>query len=197
MWIDTDLLLTWGAVSKKYGKNEFIFREGEESRFYFQIIEGRVKMCCFNEDGREFWQGEFCKGESFGEPPLFAEERYPANAITETNSIIIKISKATFNKLLDEYPEIRKIVIYSLAKRLVTKSLMTKELVSQNPRYRILSFLQRYKKEIPNSLPLHPIPYTRQEIANFTGLRVETVIRTLKILDNEGIVLIKKRKLYY
>lgn len=199
MWIDTDLLLTWGAVAKKHDKNEFIFREGEESRFYFQIIEGRVKMCCFNEEGREFWQGDFCKGESFGEPPLFANERYPANAITETGSIIIKISKITLFKLLDEYPDLRKEVIYTLAKRLVMKATLMKELFSQHPRIRILSFLQRYKKEHlrPTPTPTQLIPYTRQDIANFTGLRVETVIRTIKLLDKEGLVMIKNRKLYY
>jgi CRP-like cAMP-binding protein len=41
------------------------------------------------------------------------------------------------------------------------------------------------------------IAFTRQEIANFTGLRVETVIRTLKKMEEENKVTIDHRKLYY
>ena len=197
MWIDSDILLAWGGIVKKYSKNEFIFMEGEESRFYYQIMEGRIRMCCFNDDGKEFWQGEFHKGESFGEPPLFADEKYPANAVADTDCVILKVTKNTLYKLLNEYPEIQKKIIISLSKRIVKKTLMTKELVSHNPKYRILSFLDRYKKDTDNTQVQIQIPYTRQEIANFTGLRVETIIRTLKALDQEGIVKIKNRKVHY
>ena len=38
---------------------------------------------------------------------------------------------------------------------------------------------------------------TRQEIADFTGLRVETVIRTLKRMEQENKIEIRNRKLYY
>lgn len=41
------------------------------------------------------------------------------------------------------------------------------------------------------------IPFTRQEIANFTGLRVETVIRTIKRMEEAAIVEIKNRKIYF
>jgi len=41
------------------------------------------------------------------------------------------------------------------------------------------------------------IPYTRQEIANFTGLRVETVIRYLTKMKVGKIVEINNRKLIY
>ena len=41
------------------------------------------------------------------------------------------------------------------------------------------------------------VPFTRQEIANFTGLRVETVIRALGKMHVEKKIEIKNHKIYY
>lgn len=81
MQIDLDLLYTWGAIAKKYKKNELIFDETEMAHFYYQIIEGSVRMYNSNDEGKEFTQGIFCKGDSFGEPPLFIDEIYPSKAM--------------------------------------------------------------------------------------------------------------------
>ncbi len=80
MHIDTDLLIAYGAVAKKYDKGDFVFYEGDPCRFYYQILEGKVKMCNYNDEGRIFIQGLFSAGDSFGEPPLFINELYPACA---------------------------------------------------------------------------------------------------------------------
>ena len=44
MQIDVDLLFSWGAIAKKYKRNEVVFNENELAQFYFQIIEGSVRM---------------------------------------------------------------------------------------------------------------------------------------------------------
>ncbi|WP_369791989.1 helix-turn-helix domain-containing protein [Sediminibacterium sp. C3] len=41
------------------------------------------------------------------------------------------------------------------------------------------------------------MPFTRQQLADFTGLRVETVIRTLSKLSERNKVKIIDHKLYY
>lgn len=65
MQIDIDLLFSWGAVAKKYKKNEVVFNESEEAHFYYQIIDGNVRMYNSNDEGKEFTQGLFSTGESF------------------------------------------------------------------------------------------------------------------------------------
>lgn len=41
------------------------------------------------------------------------------------------------------------------------------------------------------------VPYTRQQIADLIGLRVETVIRTIKKMETENLLLIDHSKIYY
>jgi CRP/FNR family transcriptional regulator len=197
MQIDIDLLFSWGAVAKKYKKNEIIFEEDEVAHFYYQIIEGSVRMFNSNDEGKEFTQGLFCKGNSFGEPPLFIDQLYPSKAITIQDSTIIKLSKDKFLKILDEYPSIQKSFLLLLANKIHSKSNTSKEIINQKPEFRIVAFLNTHKKKSECCNEKVLIPYTRQEIANFTGLRVETVIRVLCKMNTCDKLEIVNHKIYY
>ncbi len=199
MQIDTDILITWGAVYKKYHKHENIFEEGTHPKYYHQIVEGDVKLYNTNEEGKEFIQGMFKVGESFGEPPLFIDEIYPSSAIACHESVIIRLHKDHFLKLLSEYPKIQESFNYLFAKRIYSKAITSREIVNNNPEHRILAFLDSYKKSnhLESSNAAILIPFTRQEIANYTGLRVETVIRALIKMNESGKVSIQNRKVYY
>ncbi|POY38200.1 Crp/Fnr family transcriptional regulator [Flavobacterium alvei] len=197
MQIDLDLLYSWGAVAKKYKKNEVIFEEDEAAHFYFQILEGSVRMFNSNEEGKEFTQGLFCDGDGFGEPPLFINETYPSNAVTIQDSTIIKLSKDKFLKILDEYPNIQKDFLLIFAQKIHSKSRTSKEIINQKPEFRITSFLNSYKRKSGNSTERLLIPFTRQEIANYTGLRVETVIRVFSKMNEAKKVEIIHHKIYY
>ena len=96
MQIDIDLLFSWGAVAKKYKKNEVVFNEDEVAHFYYQIIDGSVRMFNSNEVGKEFPQGLFWTGEGFGEPPLFINQPYPSNEVCIQDCTISKLSKDKF-----------------------------------------------------------------------------------------------------
>ncbi|MBK6701003.1 MAG: Crp/Fnr family transcriptional regulator [Saprospiraceae bacterium] len=197
MQIDENILITWGAVVKKYNKNEIIFDEGALAQFYFQIKKGTVKMSNSNDDCKEFTQGVFHDGDSFGEPPLFIDESYPATAVTITDCTIIKLSKTTFFRILSEYPAIHHTFTTLFARRVLMKSKLLRDIINHTPEERIISFLYAFKAKSNAKEDKIHIPYTRQEIANFTGLRVETVIRTLKKLEETRRVDIKQRKLYF
>lgn len=195
MQIDLELLYKWDAIVKVYKKGEIVFSEDMKANFYFQIMDGCVKMFNINDTGKEFTQGYFFNGQSFGEPPLFIDEKYPATAIAYLDTTIIKLSKEKFLKILDEHPSIQKHFLNLLARRIHSKAMTSKDIINQNPSFRILAFLKAHKKTDDAERML--IPYTRQEIANFTGLRVETVIRALTKLKAEKKIEIKNHKVYY
>ncbi len=196
MQIDLDLLFTWGAIAKEYKKGEMIFCEEEVANFYFQIIEGSIRMYNSNDEGKEFTQGYFYEGQSFGEPPLFINEVYPSTAVAFHDSVIIKLSKEKFLKILDEYPSIQKLFLNLMCHRIHSKAKTSKDIINQKPEFRIIAFLNAHKKGRKTNLK-EQVPFTRQEIANFTGLRVETVIRTLCKMAKTKKVEIINHKIYY
>jgi CRP-like cAMP-binding protein len=196
--ISSELLEKYGALKKSFDKNEIIFKEGIFPSNYFKILSGEVKMSNYNDDGREFIQGIFYKEQSFGEPPLFLNQKYPANAIAVEDSKIILLPKANFMKLLEENPKISIKIIENLAQRLYYKSVMAAEISTQEPEHRVLKLIDHgityfnFKKDKNGFL----INFTRQQIGDLTGLRVETVIRAIKMLEKKGELKIINRKVY-
>jgi len=197
--IDQNILEDAGAVLKKYKRNELLFKEGDNAYYYYQVQVGEVKMNNFNDEGKEFIQGIFGVGKSFGEPPLFASFKYPANAETITDAKVWQLPKVKFLKILEENPSIHHKFTSTLASRLYYKAMMVSEISTQEPEHRILRILDYFKKNNAiniNESNLYKIELTRQQLADLTGLRVETVIRAVKKLEQKGELLIKDRKIY-
>lgn len=196
--ITVELLEKYGVVKKSFDKNDIIFEEGNLPLHYYQIISGEIKMSNYNDDGREFIQGIFYNGQSFGEPPLFLNQKYPANAIAVEKSEIFVLPKENFMKLLEENPKVSIKVIENLAQRLYYKSVMAAEISTHEPEHRVLKLIDHgiayfnFQKDKNGYL----INFTRQQIGDLTGLRVETVIRTIKALEKKGELKIINRKVY-
>lgn len=192
------LLEEYGGIIKEYLKSEFIFEEGKKPTHYYQIYSGEVKMSNYNDDGREFMQGLFYKDQCFGEPPLFIDKTYPAHAIAVENTKLMVLSKQQFLNLLSDNPFVSIKFIQNLSQRLYYKSVMASEISSQEPEHRILRLIDyeiehfNFKKD-PNGYLIH---FTRQQIGDLSGLRVETVIRAIKSLEKKGELKIINRKVY-
>ncbi|MFZ4434979.1 MAG: Crp/Fnr family transcriptional regulator [Flavobacterium psychrophilum] len=197
MQIDLDLLFSWGAIAKEYQKGKMVFCEDEKANFYFQIIEGNIRMFNSNEDGKEFTQGYFSDGQSFGEPPLFIDETYPSTAVAFQDSKLIKLSKDKLLKILEENPDVQKKFLNLMCQRIHAKAISSKDIINQKPEFRIMAFLIAHKKNKKNCYEKELVPYTRQEIANFTGLRVETVIRAFTKMSKCQKVDIINHKIFY
>lgn len=197
--ISDTLLQSYGAKSKKFPKGAMIFAEGDYPIYYYQIRAGEVKMNNYNEEGKEFIQNIFSVGQSFGEPPLFVESPYPANAMTLSEVELLVIPKEDFLGLLIKEPTVALEVIQGLSRRLLYKAIMAPEISSTTPARKLLTLLNFQKKGQPASaVPFSfKVSLTRQQMADLTGLRVETVIRAIKQLEKEGALKIERGKIFY
>ena len=191
------LLLQFGAVKRQVKKGEALFNAGDAPRYFYQVVSGEVKMNNFNDEGKEFIQGIFTAGMSFGEPPLFIDKPYPANAEAITDAEVLAIPKASFFEMLKDNPEVNLAVSITLSQRLYFKSIMASEISSQDAEHRIIKLID-YFKEITGfpAEEKYKVSLTRQQIADLTGLRVETVIRAIKALEKKGALLIADRKIF-
>lgn len=196
--ITEDLLFSLGGEIRRYEANETIFREGEFPLHYFQIMQGKVKLNNYNEDGKEFIQNLFSDGQSFGESLLFIDRPYPMNAVAIEDSSIIKLPKSHFLKLIQENPEVCSNIYQCLAERMYYKYIMLYNLSFQNPEAKLKLFMDYLKSYHEDKSPYSfQVPLTRQQMASLTGLRVETVIRVIKNMEKNKALKIQNRKIYY
>jgi CRP-like cAMP-binding protein len=195
--INESLLLEFGARKLHIKKGESLFYMGDTPKYFYQIAKGEVKMNNFNDEGKEFIQGIFTEGMSFGEPPLFIEKPYPANAEALTDAEVLAISKDAFFEMLRKNPDVNLAVSVTLSQRLYFKSIMASEISSQDAEHRIIKLID-YFKEIVGLKPdeKYKVSLTRQQIADLTGLRVETVIRAIKALEKKKALTITNRKIF-
>ena len=195
--VPEDVLLAWGATYKKVKKGELIFLEGTMSSFYYQLVEGRVRWVNINEEGREFIQVMIEEGESFGELPLFDNKPFAATAIADEDSLILRLHKSSFLQMIKSSFEIHFRFSQLLVTRLRFKFLTLRELAYNNPEQRISSMLNYYKNSRGLGDSLCKLHLTRQQLADMTGLRVETVIRTIRHLHEVGTLKIQRGKVFY
>nr|WP_321237540.1 Crp/Fnr family transcriptional regulator [uncultured Psychroserpens sp.] len=181
---------------KTYAKGEIIFSELDTPKLYYQIKTGSVKMVNLSEDGKEFTQGIFYDGNAFGEPPLFGDFRYPATAQCAQDSEIYTLPKAAFFNLLKTHPDLHLEFTKLLCKRMIYKAKIMKEVSIHSPEHRIMTLLEHLKTNFGDANTTYEIELTRQEISNLTGLRVETVIRSIKKLEKNKQLKIHDRKVY-
>ncbi|BFO67333.1 Crp/Fnr family transcriptional regulator [Chryseobacterium sp. KCF3-3] len=157
--------------------------------YYFQIVTGTVELNNYYEDGKEFTLNIIFEGQSFGESLLFGDKNYPMNAIARTDCKILKLPKSSFLNMLSENMELIFTMFRYLSDRLFYKYIMLLSNSVIDPVLKIKSLLDYYKENsLKQSSYLYQVPLTRQQIANLTGLRVETVIRTIKKMAADDIL---------
>lgn len=195
--ISHELIERYGGRKILFAKGEFLFYEGDPAVNYFEVISGMVKMVNFSDEGQEFIQGVFEAGDSFGEPPLFAGLSYPSNAVAIDDAVVWKLPRDNFFNLLKDHFDLHLALTVKLCERIHYKATIMREISSYAPEHRILTFIDYLKEKTDlGKSDRFEVPFTRQQIADMTGLRVETVIRTIKSLEQQGKVTIRNRKVY-
>lgn len=198
MIIDINTLIAWGAAYKRVITGEVIYSEGDECYYYYQLVSGSVRWVNIDDDGKEYIQTMIEAGECFGELPLFDDGPYAASAVAEEESVLIRLRKETFLQLIKENASIHFLFSKMMSKRLRFKFLILKSIAYHAPETRISALLQYLKKENKSFCPkCNQLKLTRQQIADMTGLRVETVIRSMRQMHEKGELTIDRGKVYY
>lgn len=180
-------------------KDQILFQEGDMATDYFQVESGIVKMFSISEEGREFIQGLFHAGEGFGEPALIAKFPYPGGVTAIEPSHVWRLPGTHFFQMLKENFELHMKMDMILCQRLKYKSMVLSEISSHEPEHRIISLLKYYKTKSTEAKGSNRIiiPYTRQQLADMSGLRVETVIRMVKKMEKDKKLTIEGRKIKF
>jgi CRP-like cAMP-binding protein len=194
--IPDDLFQRHGARIVELGRGETLFDQGTTANSFYQVRTGKVKMVSYNEQGREFVQGLFTEGQSFGEPPFFNDMPYPAAAVAVEPSAVWKCGRDAFLRLLTQHPDIHLALTKVLSGRLMYKSMMLAEIAVEEAEHRLGTLIEYFRKS-EGCAAAYRVPFTRQQLADMTGLRVETVVRSIKAMEHKGVLEIEDGKILW
>lgn len=186
-------LIERGFKTKHFIKDCIIYEPGSNARFVYFIVSGEVRMVTRSREGKEFTQGVFKSGQYFGEPALIVGKPYLAYTIANVDCDLILMNKSDFFQMIKQDAEFSMHLIQALSNRLFYKSMMLEEMASENADHRLLTLIKYLFNDVPVG---EHLKVTRQELAYMSGLRVETVIRSVKFLAKSGAIRLSKGKIF-
>lgn len=193
--INNQFIIETKCEIKRFHKNSIIIHEGSTSMFFYYLIEGELSVYNFTPEGKEFLQHKVKEKHFFGEPAVLLEKPFPGNVeVTSEYADILKIKRDNFIQYLKNNPERCLEFTKSIAEKSIIKSNSLKNIVFLNPEDRIIKQFNDYKDGKEEKIV---IELTRKELSNMTGLRIETIIRTIKKMEKDGKLKIVNGKVFY
>jgi CRP/FNR family nitrogen fixation transcriptional regulator len=169
-----------GGVLKSFDRDQEIFGEGEEAEFVYKVVSGSVR--CFRGlcDGRRQISDFYLPGDVFG-LDLSIERRETAEAMTEVQVTVARRSALAADPA--NATRLWRQTVYDLQRSQEHALTLGRRSASE----RVASFLVDLAERTSTGPDLE-LPMTRQDIADYLGLTIETVSRTLTQLQAQGLI---------
>ncbi|MBW7674142.1 Crp/Fnr family transcriptional regulator [Chryseobacterium chendengshani] len=197
MIIKEQLLTAYGAELITYKKDDSLFSIHDIPDNYYQVESGLIKVTSEKFGSNQFIHDFANAGDPVGESFLFSENRYTVNAVAVIQSNIFVLPNKGFRKLTNDHNKTLHKFLKYICERETYKLMLINTIAFNEPRDKILTVIDHFKKMNERyNYKLYEVPFTRQQLASLTGLRVETVIRTMKIMESEKIVEIIDGKVF-
>lgn len=167
---------------------ELIFMEGDPSAHVFEVLEGVVLLSKLTADGRRQITGFVYPGELFG---LGMGDQNSYTAETVTNTRLCRYPRKILDQSMNLYPALgRRFLDWTRCELTAAQNQMLL-LGRKTAIEKIASFLlhlsERNEEHGEDPMRLF-VPMTRSDIADYLGLTMETVSRTIGKLKQLGII---------
>ncbi|HHJ36208.1 MAG TPA: fumarate/nitrate reduction transcriptional regulator Fnr [Gammaproteobacteria bacterium] len=196
--MDEDELTNLDAVvdqPKPIHKNDFLYRDGDETVALYAVRSGCVKTMAESPNGEEQIVGFHMPGELLGLDG-FGEGVHTCNAVALETSSVCELPLDKLEVLCHSVPGLQKQMRRIMGKEVSSDHRLLLLLGKMTSEERLASFLlslsgrmlERHWKEDEFNLMM-----PRQDIANYLGMAVETVSRLFASFQNDRIIEVNRR----
>lgn len=167
-----------------------LFEQGSNADFVFSVSDGVVRLFRLLPDGRRQIIGFAIKGDFLG-TAMSDQHEYTAEAVDCVR--VCRIPRGAFQSMLDEKPHLLKKLHEIAGREIHTSQDQIVLLGRKNAEERVAAFLMSYRERLAriSTHSVHiPLPMSRQDIADYLGLTIETVSRTISKLAREKLIVV-------
>jgi CRP/FNR family transcriptional regulator, nitrogen fixation regulation protein len=170
--------------------NMEIYGEGEPVDYFYKVQSGTVRTCKVRTDGRRQIGGFYLPGDMLG-VEVGAEHSFSGEAVTDCQVLLI-------NRRLVMARAAREVAVARELWRLIGHELDRAQdhilLLIKSAEERVASFLLEMAGPASEGNTIN-LPMTRQDIAEYLGLTIETVSRTLVHLEATAAIEVHSRQI--
>lgn len=165
-----------------------IFFEEDEGTHLFNVTTGIVQLSRLLSDGRRQITGFLFPGDFLG---LAREGNYAYTAEALTNTKMCRFERVRLLQLFKRFPQLETKLLDQRSNELIEAQEHMILLGRKSSVERVASLLVTFANKIdPHSAPVleFDLPVTRESMADYLGMRLETVSRVLSSLKKQGII---------
>ncbi|MBZ0154855.1 MAG: Crp/Fnr family transcriptional regulator [Alphaproteobacteria bacterium] len=181
--------LVGAALRRHYKKGQTIFMEGDPAREMFLLKAGRVKLSKFSKEGNEITLDIRKGGDFIGEQVLNEDFDYPVSSVCMEDSLACGFSRASFEKLVLQHPNIGLQVIKNLTRRIELLTNRAETLSSPSLEEKIIGVLSNVAKEHgvkDSNTVIIQFPLTHEDLSFLVGAHRVSITRAMKSLKKSG-----------
>ena len=183
-------ILTLG-VAKRFQAGAILFQAGDPALGFFYIESGAVRVNKIDEQGRELDIARLEPGDFLGEAVSFVEGRYPFSAEAASASEVRFFEREAVWRAVERSPAAARFFIRLLARKCVLLSGRVESLGLRTVRQRVAEYLIHC---CPGACPgVVELSVTKGELARLLGTVGETLSRTLKQIQEDGLIEVRGR----
>jgi CRP/FNR family transcriptional regulator, nitrogen fixation regulation protein len=168
------------GTAMKFGPNAEIFGEGEPAEYLYKVVKGAVRTHKILSDGRRQIGGFYLPGDIFG-LEIGRDHQFSAEAINAVTVVVVRRS-AVMSLAERDCDAARE--LWSFTGRELRSAQEHMLLLVKSAQQRVASFLLEMSKRLAATDAIE-LPMSRQDIADYLGLTIETVSRTMTQLVSE------------
>ena len=176
---------------KRAERGEMLLFEGEPAETLYFVVDGAVKVFKTSQDGKEQILQIIRPGESFNDVPVFSGEVNLSSAEAMGKVVLNVIKKSDLETVLREFPQVSHNVIHVLSQRVRQLVSLVEDLSFRQVTGRVAKMLLEYAGDGSGDRPR----LTQQEMAAVIGTAREMVGRSLKSLEEDGVIKIDRHRI--
>jgi CRP/FNR family nitrogen fixation transcriptional regulator len=161
-----------------------IYVEGDAARCFYQVMSGVVRTCRFLSDGRRQIDSFHRAGDVFGFE-LGADHRMSAEAVTECT--VVAYRRRGLETMVSQDDRLGRWFFAHAMTRMASAREHSLLLGRASAAQKIAAFLLEVAGHDDNTGVID-LMMSRQDIADYLGLTIETVSRTLSQLERDGVI---------
>lgn len=171
------------GAAMPYARNTEIYGENEPAEYLYKVVSGAVRTYKVLADGRRQIGAFYLPGDIFG---LEAGEDHTFSAEAIADSRVLVIKRSALMALAQRDNDVARQLWTETGRELrrVQDHIL---LLIKTAKERVVAFLLEMAKRSTKSDHVD-LPMSRQDIADYLGLTIETVSRTLTDLENAAAI---------
>jgi len=181
---------------RKYASRECILIEGEQASGFLCLRSGKARIFRTAPDGREQTFRLVGPGDTFNEVPVFDGGPNPATVEAIEPCEAVFVPTDVFARVIREHPEVAMVTLGHFARRLRSFTELVEQISLQTVQGRLARYLYQLAREEGTRTPagiVVPRVITQQDLASLLGSVREVVSRTLKVMEEDGIVEVRRK----